>query len=215
MAARRLKERKLRSEPIKLRGMHPGDPSKRPCGENLEVGQRVLWIGRLIPEKRATLVPSVISTLHEEFPLLRGLLIGAGPEADLVNKTILELGVSDLLTAPGFVERDAVVDAFATADCLLVTSLREGYGVVVLEAAAYGTPVVVVEAEDNAASELIVPGVNGYLVDSSHPKDIARMISRVIHDGPRLRATTRKWFEDNASSLQSSEIVRRTYETIP
>ncbi len=132
-----------------------------------------------------------------------------------MNKTILELGVSDLLTAPGFVERDAVVDAFATADCLLVTSLREGYGVVVLEAAAYGTPVVVVEAEDNAASELIVPGVNGYLVDSSHPKDIARMISRVIHDGPRLRATTRKWFEDNASSLQSSEIVRRTYETIP
>ena len=45
--------------------------------------------------------------------------------------------------------------------CLLLTSRREGYGLVVVEAASHGTPSVVVAGEDNAATELIEEGVNG------------------------------------------------------
>ncbi len=45
--------------------------------------------------------------------------------------------------------------------CMLLTSRREGYGLVVVEAAARATPSVVVAGEDNAATELIEEGVNG------------------------------------------------------
>ena len=49
------------------------------------------------------------------------------------------------------------------ATCHVLPSSREGYGLVVIEAAAYGTPTVVVAGDDNAAVELIEPGVNGFV----------------------------------------------------
>ena len=48
-----------------------------------------------------------------------------------------------------------------TAACLALPSVREGYGLIVVEAAAHGCPAVVVDHPDNAAVELVVDGVNG------------------------------------------------------
>ena len=46
---------------------------------------------------------------------------------------------------------------------LVNPSAREGFGLVVAEAAADGTPSVVVAGEDNAAAELVIDGVNGFV----------------------------------------------------
>ena len=50
---------------------------------------------------------------------------------------------------------------------MLLPSRREGYGMVVVEAAARGTPSIVVAGEDNAATELIEEGVNGFVAPSA------------------------------------------------
>ncbi len=70
--------------------------------------------------------------------------------------------------------------------CLLLTSSREGYGLVVVEAAERGTPSIVVAGEDNAATELIVEGVNGTIAPSADPQAIAEAIIRVQDGGPEL-----------------------------
>ena len=102
---------------------------------------------------------------------------------------------------PGFVDGDVVDDAIAHALCLLQPSSREGYGLVVVEAAAHGTPSIVVAGEDNAAVELIEEGRNGFVAPSRSPQDLAAAIERVVAGGARLRADTRAWFSENAERV--------------
>ena len=77
---------------------------------------------------------------------------------------------------------------------------------VVVEAAARGTPSIVVAGPDNAAVELIEEGVNGFVCPSSDPSAIAEAIVRVHEAGIALRESTARWFAANAEhlSLESS-----------
>src|SRR5207302_266901 len=78
---------------------------------------------------------------------------------------------------------------------------REGYGLVVVEAAALGTPSIVVAGEDNAATELIVEGVNGAIAESADPRSIADAIVKIHEGGLALRERTARWFAENAGAL--------------
>jgi glycosyltransferase involved in cell wall biosynthesis len=102
--------------------------------------------------------------------------------------------------------------------CMVLPSRREGYGLVVVEASARGTPSIVVRDEDNAATELVDDGQNGVIAASVSPADLADAIVRVHEAGADLRDSTARWFERNAArlSLSSSlETVARAYETSP
>ncbi len=92
---------------------------------------------------------------------------------------------------------------------MLLPSLREGYGMVVVEAAARGTPSVVVAGEDNAAGELIVDGVNGILAQRSDATAIAEAIVRVSEAGIQLRASTAAWYAANAEQLSLKSSLER------
>jgi len=84
----------------------------------------------------------------------------------------------------------------------------------VIEAAAHGTPAVVVRDPDNAATELIEEGVNGFIAASAEPADLARAILRVRAAGDPLRASTADWFALNADRLsleRSLELVARVH----
>ena len=97
---------------------------------------------------------------------------------------------------------------------MLLPSRREGYGLVVIEAAACGTPSVVVAGRDNAAVELIEDGVNGLIVDRPDADAIADAIVSVYERGLAMRESTAKWFAANARrlSLESSlSTVLATY----
>ncbi len=86
--------------------------------------------------------------------------------------------------------------------CLLLPSRREGYGLVVVEAAARGTPSVVVAGEDNAAIELIEEGVNG-LDRAARRRRGARRgdRSRARRRAGAARRAPRAWFAANADAL--------------
>ncbi len=114
---------------------------------------------------------------------------------------IHELGLEGAVEAPGIVPEADVDAALGRALCLLHPSEREGYGLVVVEAAAAGTPVVVAAAPDNAAVELVEEGVNGFVAPSASPDELARAILRVRDGGDALRASTADWFEANAERL--------------
>jgi glycosyltransferase involved in cell wall biosynthesis len=89
---------------------------------------------------------------------------------------------------------------------MLSTSSREGYGMIVIEAAARATPSVVVAGADNAAVELVDDGANGVIALADDPQTIADAIVRVHESGLALRQSTAAWFAANAErlSLESS-----------
>ncbi len=166
----------------------------------------VVFAGRHIPEKR---VPSLVRAFAEiaaAAPELRCEIYGDGPERPAVLAAIAASGVGERIAAPGFVDPGTVEKALASALCLVNPSEREGYGLVVVEAAARGTPSVVVAGPDNAAVELIAPGVNGLVAPSAAPGDLGAAILAIRDGGPALRQRTAAWFAANARrlSLESS-----------
>ncbi len=165
----------------------------------------VVFAGRHIPDKR---VPSLIPALAR-LPGVRAEIFGDGPERGQVLSLIRSFGVGDRVSAPGFVPHPRVDAALRSAMCMVLPSRREGYGLVVVEACASGTPVVVVADADNAAVELVEEGVNGFVAPSASPEDLAVAISRVRSGGAELRASTAAWYAANARRLSLAESLAR------
>lgn len=204
--AQRLREEGLRSEPIILSGIYAGPTEpERPPEEERE--PLVLYAGRHIPEKRVDLLPGAIAQARRSVDGLRGLILGDGPEYAKVRQAIEAAGAADFVEAPGFVSAEETHDAFARASCHVLPSAREGYGTVVIEAAAAGTPSVVVAAPDNAAVERIEEGVNGFIAASID--DLPDAILRVHEAGPELRRRTADWFALNAKRLLAAESAKQ------
>jgi len=160
----------LRGEITMLAGAYDGPLTAEPVHAGRPV---VVFAGRHIPEKRVPAIVPAIARLRARLPEVRALILGDGPDRDEVLRCVDELGLSGVVTVPGFVATEVVHEAIADAMCLLLPSRREGYGLVVVEAAACGTPSVVVAGEDNAAVELISEGENGFVAGSDSPADLA------------------------------------------
>jgi glycosyltransferase involved in cell wall biosynthesis len=213
--ARRLCAEGLRGEPTVLEGEYAGaldPPTARPAEPT------VVFAGRLIPEKRAPLAVAAFALAARRIGGLRGEFYGDGPEREALERAIAEHGVGEIATAPGFVEAAQIDEALARAMCMLSTSRREGYGMVVIEAAARATPSVVVAGEDNAAVELVQEGVNGLVAPTADPEAVAAAIVRVHEAGMAMRESTARWFAQNAQrlSLESSlRAVLASYGTEP
>ena len=164
----------------------------------------VVFVGRHIPEKRAPALVRGFAALRDEAPELRLVVFGDGPERGEVLRLIDELGLGDVASAPGFVDRADLEQTLASALCMVLPSRREGYGMVVVEASARGVPSIVVADPDNAATELVDEGDNGFVAASAEPRDIAAAILRVRAAGAPLRASTAAWFERNRGRLSLS-----------
>jgi glycosyltransferase involved in cell wall biosynthesis len=174
----------------------------------------VVFAGRHIPEKQVPAIPPAVAAARQQFPDLRAVILGDGPDRGKVIGLVRELGLEDVVETPGFVETQVVERDLSRALCLLLPSRREGYGLVVVEAASRGTPSVVVAGPDNAAVELIDEGQNGFVAPSASARDLAAAIVRVHEGGATLRDTTLAWFVRNARRLSvghSLEIVLEAY----
>jgi glycosyltransferase involved in cell wall biosynthesis len=141
-------------------------------------------------------------------------IYGDGPERPRVEAVVRELGLDGSVDVAGRQPEDAISRALGRAACLVTASGREGYGLVVVEAAAHGTPSVVVAGPENAATELLADGVNGAIAASARPDELGAAILRVVDGGAALRESTANWFEQNASRLRldrSLELVVEEY----
>jgi glycosyltransferase involved in cell wall biosynthesis len=196
--AARLREEGLQGEITVLRGLYAerhDPPSARPADP------LVLFAGRLIREKQPALGVAAVARAAREIDGLRGEFLGEGPDRPALDAAIAEHGVDGIVSAPGFADADTVDTEMRRALCVLLPSRREGYGMVVVEAAARGTPSVVLAGADNAATELIEEGVNGTIATGGDVDSLAAAIVRVQEAGMALRESTAAWFAANAERL--------------
>jgi glycosyltransferase involved in cell wall biosynthesis len=171
-------------------------PSRAPSGPPL-----IVAAGRHIPEKRIPVIPPAIAIARKEVPELRCEILGDGPESDATEARVGELGLDGAVAIRGRVATEEVLRTIARASCLLHPSLREGYGLVIVEAASVGTPSVVVAGPENAASELIEEGVNGFVADSAEPGELADVLVKAVRGGAELRESTLRWYERHRDEL--------------
>jgi glycosyltransferase involved in cell wall biosynthesis len=204
--AARLREIGLRGEVQVLRGEYAGPLESGPPAP---AEQLVVFAGRHIPEKRATALVPAVALARERLGELRCEIFGDGPERAEVERLVREHHLEDVVSVRGFAPADEVHRTLGRALCMVLPSRREGYGLIVVEAASEGVPSVVVVAPDNAAVELVEDGVNGVVAPSASPEDLADAIVRVHEAGPALRIATALWFARNARSLSLEDSLAR------
>ncbi|HVM05752.1 MAG TPA: glycosyltransferase family 4 protein [Acidimicrobiales bacterium] len=213
LTARRLRAGGFTGELVRLTGLYGGPIEGSPSIERPDP-PLVVYAGRHTFEKQVDALPPALAVARRHLPGLRAIILGDGPLRASVMSSITELGLGEAVEAPGFVPSEDVAAAMKAATCLVVPSMREGYGLVVVEAASWATPVVVVAGEDNAAVELVEEGVNGFVVPDRSPESIARGILAVHEGGPELRSRCASWFRRRAAELASSASVRRIVDEV-
>jgi glycosyltransferase involved in cell wall biosynthesis len=155
----------------------PGvDPRFTP-GETRSPHPLVVAAGRLVPVKRFELLIDALIELRELHPNLEAVIVGEGYERPALEARIRAAGAADWLTLPGHVSDDELLSLYRRAWVLASTSLREGWGMTVTEAAACGTPSVVTRIAGHL--DAVEHGSSGFLADGP---ELTRHLDLVLRD---------------------------------
>jgi len=200
--ARRL--RAVGLEPVVATGMLAEMPAATDTRVSAEPPV-IVSAGRWIKEKRVPLAIEAAARAAEHVNGLTVHVFGDGPERTEIGAAAAAAGASTVVR--GRVDSDVIAKSLSTAAALLVTSEREGYGLVAVEAWAAGTPVVTVAAQHNALAERIVPGVNGAVATDDDPESIATAIVDVVNAGQELRDRVAGWFAEHSPSLSLASSI--------
>lgn len=146
----------------------------------------VLGLGRLARDKGFDILISALPALRRTRPDIRVVVAGDGPARQELEELARRLGVADCITWQGLVAPDAIPETLRAATVVVVPSRwREMFGLVALEAAQAGRPVVA--ARRGGLPEVVENGRTGLLVEPEDPADLAAAVGRIIIDPCRAR----------------------------
>jgi D-inositol-3-phosphate glycosyltransferase len=170
----------------------PGDRAhaRRALGMSGE-GPLLLFVGRIQPLKGAEVALEAFQFLVRSVPNARLVVVGgpSGPRGDAevatLHATVEASGLGGCVRFVAPQPHELLSTYYRAADCCLVPSRAESFGLVALEAAACGTPVVA--AAVGGLTTLVQHGRTGYLVEDGDAEAYARFAASICAD-PLLQA---------------------------
>ena len=185
----------------------PGDrrQARRALGL-LDTGPLLLFVGRIQPLKGAAVAVGTLASLRRDHPDARLVVVGgpSGPQGEAeVERLAALVDALDLGGHVSFVPprpHELLSTYYRAADVCLVPSRSESFGLVALEAAACGTPVVA--SDVGGLRSLIDHGRTGYLVEEPTPESFAAWVRQILAEpllaerlstGAVLRARRYTW----------------------
>ena len=191
------------ADPTRVRLVPPGvdhaffAPGNRPQARRAlglpADGPLLLFVGRIQPLKGADVAVRVLAELDRARPRLRATLVvvggPSGPRGEDAYHGLIalarELGVAERVRLVPPQPHEVISTYYRAADVCLVPSRSESFGLVALEAAACGTPVVA--SAVGGLTMLVEHGRTGFLVEDREPSSFATCVSRILDD-PTLAA---------------------------
>ncbi len=129
-------------------------------------GYDLLYAGRLLSHKGVELALESIHLLHERGISVTFGVVGIGPQSEELKRRTAELGLTEHVAFLGNLQEQSTLFSLMKGSRLFVLpSVREGFGLVVLEAAAAGLPTITINHPDNYSKELVIEGVTGWVCE--------------------------------------------------
>lgn len=155
-----------------------------------------LFVGRIVRDKGINELIEAFSKLNRKYPATRLILVGEYEENlnPLNSDTINEINTNPAIEAVGAKYGKNLLAYYATSDCFIFPSYREGFPNVVLEAGAMGLPCIVTDI--NGSREIIVDGKNGVIIPS---KDVMALYDSMEH--MMLDKKRREYLASNARDM--------------
>jgi glycosyltransferase involved in cell wall biosynthesis len=174
-------------------GVVPQEPRTRPGGEP----PNFLVVGQLARRKGHDVLLHALARLRHEARLT---IVGDGPERERLERLASELGVRDRVSFEGARGQHELRGYYEAADVFCLPSFQEGLPVVLMEAMAFGVPVVATRIM--GVPELVDDGVSGVLVTAARVDELATALDELLDDPARAEAIGRV----------GRERVRREYD---
>ena len=149
----------------------------------LQSSKVILTMGRLASQERYKGFDEVIDVmphLLKRFPNLKYLVVGDGPDRVRLEAKVAALGVSDNVIFTGYIPESEKVAHYNLADAYVMPSMGEGFGIVLIEAAACGVPVVGSQAD--GSREALLDGRLGRLVDPRQPHELIEAVTTILEN---------------------------------
>ncbi len=172
-----------------------------------QIKSDVIYAGRLLDHKRVDLLVDAIALVKQVRPTVSCLIIGNGPERSRLTQLITQLDLQENIRLFNFVEDQAELYGLMKASKVLVLpSVREGFGLAVIEANACGLPVITTSHQQNAARDLIIEGENGLLTEVNHQALAQHILTILDGDGMNPEQTLVEKFGSYRWSTVSERI---------
>lgn len=174
----------------------------------------ILWVGRSLERKALKLSLETVALLNFPFQMT---ILGDGPQDDLINGWIADLGLADKVNWKGRVPWNEVQKALEDHEVFLFTSLRDSFGSQLLEAMSNGLAVVTL---DHQGAHDFVPNDAGIRVPVTSPTETAKALANALThlNGNNSLLTSMsesalKFARENEWSLKASAMTK-LYETV-
>lgn len=161
--------------------VHNGSPDRGDVvAADRSTTPELVVLGRLVPHKRVEIAIDVLRELAPRFPGLRLTVVGEGWWHETLTRHAAEHGVADLVTFTGRVDEDQKHVHLARAWINLMPSVKEGWGLVVVEAGLHRTPTVAFHRA-GGVRESVRDEETGLLADDE--TDFIGQVERLLADG--------------------------------
>jgi glycosyltransferase involved in cell wall biosynthesis len=198
---------KLRAENISV--VPPGIDARFAPGGPPDSDPLVVAVGRLVPVKRLDRFIEAMVILKTRQPNLRAVVVGEGYERPELEARVARHDAAAWLTLPGRLDDEELLSLYRRAWLVGSTSVREGWGMTLTEAAACGTPAVA--SRITGHDEAIRDGESGLLVDGV--EEFAAAADSVISDS-LLRRRLGQGALRNAERLSWDATATATLEVL-
>lgn len=161
---------------------------------------KLLFVGRLFPEKSVDTLIKAIPHIIEKHPDTHIMIAGGGHLRSKLEKLTRDLEVQEYITFLGLISEKDKILAYNASDIFILPSLAELEGMVVLEAMACGKPIIVSDAEMSASRYFV--DTNGLLFKTKDHLDLARQVLKLINDADLCR----KYGEASLEKIKNYDI---------
>ncbi|MGE3811549.1 MAG: glycosyltransferase family 4 protein [Candidatus Nanopelagicales bacterium] len=174
-------------------------------------GPLVLFSGRLEWEKGVHTLLDAMPRLRRRFPGLRLVVVGKGSQAEVLSAQAKRLRISRSVDFAGWLTEEELRAVSAAADVAVVPSVYEPFGLVALEAAALGTPLVV--ADTGGLAETVQHGETGLVFPPLDAAALADAVTEVLRSDVLARRVVRQARDVLARDHDWPTLAASTVET--
>jgi len=176
--AQGLRQLGMRNDRIQIIG--PGCPY--PANERVPLAVRsrhmIGCVSRLMKYKGVQFAIRAIARIADEFPDVRLEIAGSGPHERELRKLVRDLGVNPNVAFLGRVSEERKLKLFRESRAVILSSIREGYGLSVIEANSFGTPAIGWDVP--GLRDCIIDNSTGLLASFPDIDDLARQIHNIM-----------------------------------
>ena len=153
-----------------------------------------IQVGHLIPQKKVDVTIRAFAQIHQRYPTATLLIIGSGSERSALETLCHELRIDASVCFMGQVPNQVVIEEMAKSQFFVMPSIREGFGIVYMEAMAAGC--IAIGTEGEGISDLIKTGSNGFLVPADNPEAIVEMVTWCLNNPDKANKIAKRGESD-------------------